>query len=104
MIKRICAWITRTGSEYNVAKMTLAEPRRRHDLVGANDSALGSIPDEGTHFHIHQAENGKILRVFKTDNRMTIHGGPSQEKMYIIPEDGNVIEFVTRALVEERIK
>lgn len=67
------------------------------------------FPD-GMTFQVVDAENGKILKVtIPEDPQTAMVGGfnprkRSNEKLYVIPEGENVIEFVTRALVEERIK
>lgn len=72
--------------------------------------------DGGISFELIDAENGKILKVmvpnpsaggghvggFNTRS-FNPHTG-RDEKLWVIPEGENVIEFVTRALVEERIK
>lgn len=63
----------------------------------------------GMEFQLVDAENGKILKVkIPNPSGNNPHGfnprGNTKEKLYVIPEGENVIEFVTRALVEERIK
>lgn len=100
MIKWLCGWITRQGGAYNMERAAegMTQP------LGGVRRARGTFPVEtdGMHFHLHDAENGKVLRVYKTEQQNQ-HMNPP-EKVYIIPEGANLIEFITRALVEERIK
>lgn len=74
-------------------------------------AAKGPSFQDGTHFHLHDAENGKVLQVFITGQkaRSQLVGGfnphgNQEQKTWVIPEGENVIEFITRALVEERLK
>jgi hypothetical protein len=61
--------------------------------------------DGGMHFQIINAQNGKILKVqVQLNTQNHLHHNPVEEKLWVIPEGENVIEFVTRALVEERLK
>lgn len=88
--------------------------RDAHTIASMNQDAInapsGPSFNEGMHFHLHEAENGKILQVFipYQNNQPQFGGGMNprkqEQKTYIIPADANVIEFITRALVEERIK
>lgn len=59
------------------------------------------------HFTLTKVENGKILKLSmptnNPKNQFQSHSG-MEEKAWVIPEGENVIEFITRALVEERIK
>jgi hypothetical protein len=65
--------------------------------------------DGGMTFQLVDAENGKILKVQVPDpngkNPHGFHPGvPNKEKLYVIPDGEDVMVFITRALVEERIK
>jgi hypothetical protein len=86
-----------------------AEEDKAEMAIMSMDNDPSPFP-EGMHFHIHDAENGKILRVNLPSQPSTAavsgfaNPRKKEEKIYIIPEGENVIEFVTRALVEERIK
>jgi hypothetical protein len=63
--------------------------------------------DGGMNFQLVDAENGKILKVQVPDpsNKQSFHPmGGTKEKLWVIPEGEDVMTFVTRALVEERIK
>jgi hypothetical protein len=102
MIEKICLWIYRKGR------------RAQRDMVRADVSeTIGTPPgpsfEDGLHFHVHDAENGKVLQVFNTRQHQMAQFSASSSKnngtkTYIIGHDENVIECITRALVEERIK
>lgn len=98
MIKWLCGWIHKQGAAYTLEKAEAAvgNPplRRRRDGF--------PVETDGMHFHLHHAENGRILRVFKTEQ--TNQHSPPLEKIYIISDGENVMDFVARAIAEERIK
>lgn len=61
----------------------------------------------GLHFQLIKGENGQVLKVTVAAAGGGFNhpvGGMPQEKIYIIPEGGNVIDAIAVALVEERIK
>lgn len=86
---------------------TSVEMRAVHAVSAARNFEGGIM------FQVVEAQNGKILKVQVpsggNSNSKGAYGGFNphngmEEKLWIVPEGENVIEFVTRALVEERIK
>jgi hypothetical protein len=101
-------WWTKGFERYNSAAHT--EARNIHAEVAARNF------DGGMTFQLIDAENGKILKVMVPDPNGSLisqassarrHFNPHSgnvEKLYVIPEGEDVMAFITRALVEERIK
>jgi hypothetical protein len=79
-----------------------------HETMAVQAAAMANHFDGGMTFQLVDAENGKILKVQVPDptkNQNSFHPhGMNKEKLYVIPEGEDVMVFITRALVEERIK
>jgi hypothetical protein len=80
---------------------------QRQEMHAIAKATRDTCFEGGMHFQIIDAQNGKILKVMvpckHPQTQFQSHTG-TEEKLWVIPEGENVIEFVTRALVEERLK